>query len=95
MPNIIIEWDPKTGVRACNSNCYNAKNFTCHCVCGGKNHGVGLRAANENMTKDFKRELKAKNPRNYIGFPQKGSIVYRGREDKYKICRTRHGWAAR
>jgi hypothetical protein len=32
----------------CDAKCYNATHPDCHCVCGGKNHGVGLKQALEN-----------------------------------------------
>ena len=32
-------------VRVCGANCYNAKGDVCHCVCGGRNHGIGFEAA--------------------------------------------------
>ena len=32
----------------CDANCYNATSPVCTCVCGGKNHGVGLTQAVEN-----------------------------------------------
>lgn len=30
----------------CNAKCWNAKNVTCTCVCGGVNHGSGKAQAN-------------------------------------------------
>jgi len=32
-------------IRRCDSRCHNAKGDKCTCVCGGINHGVGLRQA--------------------------------------------------
>lgn len=32
----------------CDANCYNATGPKCDCVCGGRNHGVGLDKAREN-----------------------------------------------
>jgi len=32
----------------CNAQCYDAKGEVCYCVCGGKNHGIGLEKAIEN-----------------------------------------------
>jgi len=34
-------------VRRCDAGCYDAKGSDCHCICGGANHGVGLRIALE------------------------------------------------
>lgn len=33
------------GVGRCDAKCYNARSNECRCVCGGMNHGVGLRRA--------------------------------------------------
>jgi len=33
--------------RRCDAGCYDAKGGDCHCICGGANHGVGLRIALE------------------------------------------------
>ena len=30
------------GHRKCDESCYDAKGNVCHCVCNGKNHGLGL-----------------------------------------------------
>jgi len=32
----------------CDARCYNAQHPSCDCVCGGRNHGVGLERALEN-----------------------------------------------
>jgi hypothetical protein len=37
-----------TGLTGCDERCYDAKHDTCVCVCGGVNHGRGLRRASEN-----------------------------------------------
>ena len=31
------------GHRRCDARCYNAKHGKCRCICGGENHGKGLR----------------------------------------------------
>lgn len=36
------------GERRCDARCYNAKEPGCECVCGGKNHGAGLKQAKQN-----------------------------------------------
>lgn len=41
----------KTGhdrTRVCNEQCYDAKSKTCHCICGGVNHGLGVVSARRN-----------------------------------------------
>lgn len=43
--------------RTCDERCYNAKWQKCTCICGGKNHGKGLKHAIEHNTlsgKSFK-----------------------------------------
>lgn len=32
----------------CDARCYNAKHPECTCICGGRNHGVGIEKALEN-----------------------------------------------
>lgn len=34
--------------RRCDARCYNGKHARCRCVCGGTNHGKGLRQAQQN-----------------------------------------------
>ena len=31
--------------RKCDERCYDAKRMGCRCICGGKNHGLGLQHA--------------------------------------------------
>lgn len=35
----------KYGFQSCDVKCYDAQEPACDCVCGGKNHGVGLKQA--------------------------------------------------
>jgi len=35
-------------VGRCDAKCYEAKHPDCNCICGGKNHGAGLKKAVEN-----------------------------------------------
>ncbi len=37
------------GHHKCDEKCYDAKRIKCTCICGGKNHGVGLRQALKNL----------------------------------------------
>ena len=39
----------RKGRRRCCAQCYNAKGDNCKCICGGKNHKVGLEQAVENV----------------------------------------------
>jgi hypothetical protein len=34
----------------CDARCYEAKNPDCDCICGGKNHGAGLKQAMDNTS---------------------------------------------
>lgn len=50
--------------RRCDSHCYDAKSPDCTCVCGGKNHGAGLKKAAENVREhmaDVIAKLEGKN----------------------------------
>ena len=45
---VIIEVRTEQGVVGrCDANCYNATNDRCTCICGGANHGVGVKIAVE------------------------------------------------
>ncbi len=37
------------GHHKCDEKCYDAKRIKCTCICGGKNHGKGLRQALKNL----------------------------------------------
>jgi hypothetical protein len=37
----------------CDANCHDATGKDCDCICGGANHGGGLRAAIENNHKRY------------------------------------------
>ena len=50
------------GERRCDARCYDAKGPHCDCICGGKNHGAGLKQAQENTAvigKDLIAKLEA------------------------------------
>ena len=62
MPALIVTPVPgKKHPRMCNSSCYNAKNLTCCCICGGINHQAGLEGAVEN-TRTLMEIILEKNP---------------------------------
>lgn len=55
----------QSGKCRCDARCYMAKGKDCHCICGGKNHGVGLEKAVENTKElgdEMAKEYEAKNP---------------------------------
>jgi len=37
-----------SSTRKCDANCHEAEKPTCTCICGGRNHGVGLTKATDN-----------------------------------------------
>jgi hypothetical protein len=41
---VAVDGDGKVK-RKCDARCYNAKGSDCHCVCGGRNHGLGFEEA--------------------------------------------------
>ena len=45
--------------RRCDARCYNAKQHHCTCLCGGLNHGAGLKQASENTANVFAPILEA------------------------------------
>lgn len=42
---------------SCDAKCYDAKHPDCDCICGGRNHGVGLAQAIENTREIVEKEL--------------------------------------
>lgn len=47
----LIFWADGNRRRRCDARCYNAKHQECKCICQGKNHGVGLKQAVDNVLK--------------------------------------------
>jgi hypothetical protein len=45
-----------SGSRRCDAKCYNASTSKCTCICGGRNHGAGLKTAQLN-TRQFAEEV--------------------------------------
>jgi hypothetical protein len=43
-------------VGRCDANCHDATTPICTCICGGRNHGVGLKQAIDNTALHFKQE---------------------------------------
>ena len=46
-PNVLIAVGDKYGIQACDTKCYDALEPVCDCICGGRNHGIGLKKALE------------------------------------------------
>lgn len=55
----------------CDARCYNADHPQCDCVCGGRNHGVGLKQAQEN-TSEMANSLIKKYGKGKVVFPDEG-----------------------
>jgi hypothetical protein len=57
---ILIEVRNSEGVVGrCDAHCYNAKEPHCECICGGKNHGVGLQRAIENTREQVEQWIES------------------------------------
>lgn len=48
MPTLLAVYNSEGCVGRCDSRCYLAHKEKCVCICGGANHGVGLRRALDN-----------------------------------------------
>jgi len=48
MTTLIAAYDSSGCIGRCGARCYNAKGDRCRCICGGRNHAVGLKNALEN-----------------------------------------------
>lgn len=52
MTTLIAAYNSEGCIGRCDARCYNATCGTCDCICGGANHGVGLKQAIDN-TADY------------------------------------------
>lgn len=48
MPTLISTHNSEGCTGRCDAKCYDAKEPKCVCICGGANHGVGLKQAMSN-----------------------------------------------
>lgn len=48
MATLIAAYNSDGCIGRCDARCHNAKGAKCTCICGGKNHGVGLDQARVN-----------------------------------------------
>jgi hypothetical protein len=55
MSTLIYASDGDQCIGKCDATCYNATGPDCDCICGGRNHGVGLKQATEN-TREYAEE---------------------------------------
>lgn len=66
MTTLIAVFNSEGCVGRCDAKCYDATQMECDCACGGRNHGQGLRQAQENtaemagMERQTYRELRAR-----------------------------------
>ena len=49
----VITFQNSGTTRRCDAHCHNAESDKCECICGGKNHGVGIHQATQNAQKDM------------------------------------------
>lgn len=57
MPTLIKKRGRGRGVRRCDERCYMDIGSRCQCICGGVNHGVGLRRALINTAEIAKKHI--------------------------------------
>ena len=48
MTTLIVVGNSEGVIGRCDAKCYEAHELKCTCICGGRNHGVGLQKALEN-----------------------------------------------
>lgn len=48
MTTLIAAYNSDGCIGRCDAKCYNATAPECNCICGGRNHGAGLKQAMEN-----------------------------------------------
>ncbi len=51
MATLISVHNSEGWVGRCDARCYEAKDQQCDCICGGSNHGAGLKRAQQNTRK--------------------------------------------
>jgi len=65
MATLIAAYNSEGCYGRCDAKCYNAKYPDCDCICGGRNHGVGLKQAMQNtseLAEQWMDEYKIKHP---------------------------------
>lgn len=58
MTTLIAVYNSDGCVGRCDAKCYNAVTSYCECVCGGANHGVGMKQAIQQAQDHFKEWIK-------------------------------------
>ncbi len=51
MSTLLAVYNSEGCVGRCDARCYLAHEDKCVCICGGRNHGIGLRLATDNARK--------------------------------------------
>ena len=59
MTTLIVVVNSGRVMGRCDALCYDATAPKCTCICGGKNHGVGLQKAAEQVSQYTEEQLKA------------------------------------
>ncbi len=54
MTTVIAAYDSDGCTGRCDAKCHDATGPDCNCICGGKNHGVGVDKAVENAREQYK-----------------------------------------
>lgn len=55
MATLVTVHSPEGQMGRCDAKCHDATDSDCTCICGGRNHGVGLRRATENTIALFEQ----------------------------------------
>lgn len=61
MTTVIAAYNSDGCIGRCDSKCHDAMYPDCDCICGGKNHGVGLKQAiqnNQDVWDELVKEIK-------------------------------------
>jgi len=93
MVTVIAVYNSKGCIGRCDANCHEARREQCTCICGGRNHGAGLHAAQQNterlvgLTNDDLNEFARAHKRD----PSELTVI-----DRLKTPNSRHArWKAR
>jgi hypothetical protein len=63
MSTVLGVYTLKGCVGRCDATCYMAKHKRCHCICGGKNHGVGRERVSTQVDHDGIELFRAEHPK--------------------------------
>jgi predicted RNase H-like HicB family nuclease len=61
MATLIAAYNSDGCIGRCDAKCYNATCDHCDCICGGANHGVGLKQAIQNTEEMAEKWIEAYN----------------------------------